>query len=208
MKRQFEKEGFRDVRIAPSEVEKALRLLLLALKVDLEDENYRETPERIEKWLTSHFISVHDFADAIDEIKSKTFPSEYRGVVTQTGIRVYGLCPHHFLPVEYDVSIGYLAHKKMIGLSKLSRIAELCLHPAVLQETGTERVATTLQTVLEVQDVAVVVSGRHNCMVVRGVEQDASLTTTSEMRGLFQKDEGGIKSEFLQLVHSRKANSS
>lgn len=186
------------------EVRDAVAELLVRLGSDLRDPNLADTPERVAKWLLSHFPSEEDYADAFKELRGAVFPTKYQGIIAQTGIRANGLCPHHLLPVSYDVAVGYIPDDSALGLSKLARVANLTLSRAGLQEDLTATLAKSLQELLGIMDVAVVVRGRHSCMSVRGVKMHSSVTTTSEMRGLFRTNTNDCKTEFLQLVHNRK----
>ncbi len=191
-----------DERFGP--VHAALVRLLTALDLDHKDPNLKGTPQRVAEWLLEKFPSEAADKAMLKELARAYFPTDYDGMLAQTDIRVYGLCPHHFKDVMYTIAVGYVPKGRAIGLSKLTRISEFCLGRATLQEDGTADLATTLQEVLATENVAVVVKGRHYCMVSRGVKQHNTMTTTAEMRGLFRKDESGIKSEFLQLVHGSK----
>lgn len=181
--------------------------LLNALGVNLSDPNYVDTPDRYARWVLEHFPDrSSSIEDELRGLESKTFPTRYHGMVTQTGITVNGLCPHHLLPVTYDVAVGYIPKDKAIGLSKLARIAHSILSPAGLQEDGTVLIAEVFSLLLDVEDVAVVVRGVHSCMTVRGIREHDSETTTSEMRGVFLSNERQAKDEFLQIVYNRKGS--
>lgn len=183
-------------------VHAAVARLLTALGIDWErDANYRETPSRVTTWLLEKFPTELERETKRQLYAKKVFPSNYDGVITQTGIKVYGVCPHHLKDIVYDVSIGYVPYGAIIGLSKLARLAELELGVSGTQEDLTKKLAEVLCVVLHTEDVAVVVKGRHNCMVSRGVRQSASVTVTSEMYGKFRKNNADIKGEFLDLVH-------
>lgn len=187
----------RDVRVHAAVVR-----LLTALEIDQKNPNYKDTPRRITAWLLEKFPSEDQQSVMRGMLAKKVFPSEYDGIIAQTGIKVFGLCPHHFKDIEYQVSIGYLPDGFVIGLSKLARLAEIELGVAKTQEDATHSLAEALCVMLHTKDVAVVVKGKHNCMISRGVKQQLTMTTTSEMWGRFRLDQGGIKAEFLQLVHN------
>lgn len=174
--------------------------LLTALEVDQKDDNFKETPRRVATWLLAKFPSVEDQEVQRGLLAKATFPSNYDGIVAETGIKTYGLCPHHFKDVTYNVSVGYLVSGRMLGLSKLARLVEVELGVAITQEDGTFNLALSLGKLTRTDDVAVVVSGAHSCMTNRGVRQHGAVTHTSEMRGKFRSDQGGIKSEFLSLI--------
>jgi len=119
-------------------------------------------------------------------------------LVILTGIRVYSLCEHHLLPITCDVSIGYLSGPKVLGLSKLARIAHKHAHKLQLQERMTQQIADEVSATTGTLDVAVLIKGVHMCMVIRGIKTSGKMIT-SEMRGRF-RDPGRARMEFLQLV--------
>lgn len=180
------------------EVQPLVAQLLEGLKVDLRDPDFQETPRRLSSYLSEHFYSPQVAADRIAELKRAVFPSPNKDMVVVKAISVNGVCPHHVLPVLYKVSIGYIPDGHVLGLSKLARVAGICLARPVLQETGTVEVASAMSELLGTKHVAVVVRGRHLCMELRGVRQAATVTVTSDVRGLFRTDPT-VKSEFLHI---------
>jgi len=176
--------------------------LLKELKVDLSDDNFKDTPRRFADYLLQLFRTKKEDELALETFKKAIFPTSYSGMVILKGSECYGICPHHLLPVRYIVSIGYLPAGKVIGLSKLSRVADLCLQRPLLQETATEELAKSLSVLLETEDVAVVVSGNHMCMTVRGVRKGRTSTITSSLKGQFLLPE--VRAEFLHLTEFRK----
>jgi GTP cyclohydrolase IA len=180
--------------------EYAVAQLLIALGVNLHDANFKETPRRMAAYLTEHFQTEKQVADEVELLKRAVFPSKYGDMVTERGIKTSGMCPHHLLPVQYTVDVGYLPGASVIGISKLARIPMLLSGRPILQEDYTHQIAEAMQQVLGVQDVAVVVKGVHMCMVVRGVEQGESDTVTSVMCGKFLENFRDCKNEFLALA--------
>ena len=182
-------------------VEAAVKRLLTALDVDDHAPNFKETPKRYAEWISQHFTTDLEFKVALDLLSKASFPSTYSGLVMQTEVTSDGICPHHLLPVRYRVAIGYLPNGTAIGLSKLTRIARLCLSRAGIQEDLTAELASSLQTALKTEDVAVVVRGIHMCMICRGVRAVNSTTTTSSMLGRFIRDDKHAREEFLLLAY-------
>lgn len=119
-------------------------------------------------------------------------------MIVVKGIRVYSLCEHHLLPITCDVDIGYIATDRVLGLSKLARIAHKHAHKLQLQERMTQEIADEVGLTAGSLDVAVVVEGVHMCMVMRGIKTSGKMIT-SEMRGRF-RDPGRARIEFLQLI--------
>lgn len=171
--------------------------LLGALGVDLTDENYRETPARFGSYLEAAF--TYDISKDLEKWKKSVFPTKYAGMITQTGVQGYSMCPHHLLPVEYKIDLAYIPRDSVIGLSKLARIAIACCKTPALQEDLAVNIADTLEEVLQTDNVAVLASGVHSCMTVRGVRASGSKTITSIFRGDFYSDLN-TRNEFLSLA--------
>jgi GTP cyclohydrolase I len=155
-----------------------VKMILEGLGVNLENENFRDTPRRFLEFLKELIepkITDEDYV---------TFTSVGNLVVVRD-IRAYSLCPHHLLPVVYDVNIAYIPKGKVVGLSKIARLAlDLC-GKLMLQEDYTEMLANELMKLVGSEDVMVVVKGVHFCMVMRGVKQQKSEVITSSIRGVF-----------------------
>lgn len=119
-------------------------------------------------------------------------------LVVVKGIRVYSMCEHHLLPITCDIDIGYIPGLRVLGLSKLARIAHKYAHGLQLQERLTQEIADEVSVTAGVLDVAVVVTGVHMCMQMRGIKTPGKMIT-SEMRGRF-KGPTNTRMEFLQLI--------
>jgi GTP cyclohydrolase IA len=179
-------------------LETALQNVLDVLAVDPDDENFHETPRRFASYLQQHFRPPWQVQEEYRKLSSATFPTEYRGMVVQKGIGVDGMCPHHLLPVAYRVSLAYLPGERVLGLSKLVRLAKLYGELAILQEDATERIVDALERILDTRGAAVVMEGRHSCMAIRGVKEPA-VVVTSAVRGTF-RESATAKEEFLSLL--------
>ena len=179
---------------------KAWKLIIDGLGLDLKDENLRETPERMLKSYYEIFQGI-SADDKIKEFFKKSFPSTYKGIVTVQNIKCFSMCPHHFLPVEYTVHIGYISEKgKMLGISKLARVAELLARKPELQETFTEDIAKTLMKELRAEGAIAVVYGQHMCMRMRGIQKPESVTITSSVLGRF-KTNHDTRKEFYDIIN-------
>jgi len=183
-------------------IEKALSDLLESLGVDLKDENFVETPKRVAAYLCEHFVDEDTVKNELSSYKRAMFPSSYEGAVYSLAIHVNGMCPHHMLPINYTIHLGYLPKGHMIGLSKLGRIAETLGRLPILQEELTDRIAAALRDTLDTPHVAVLVKGEHACMKIRGIEQSDCSVKTCTVCGKFLENDAGLKDEFFMLVNN------
>ena len=171
-------------------IEDATKLLLEGLGQDPKDVNFKDTPRRVYR-LWRELLGPK-------RVTYTTFPSSHRSMVVLRGHRIHGVCPHHLLPVEMFVYVGYIPDKKVLGLSKLARVAEEQLVAPITQEALTDSVAARLEEVLSPKGVAVVISGRHGCMRHRGVRTEADIVTSS-MSGVFMTNPPA-REEFMRLT--------
>lgn len=168
------------------------------LGYDIDDPNFTETAVRAAKGF--HEL-VHDQAQVKHEVKAllaKSFPAKYTEMVISKHNTAFGVCPHHLLPVIYRISMAYIPTDKVLGLSKLSRLARLIARGPRLQEDLTHELADALHTQLESQGSAVYIEGLHMCMAARGVGAHEARLVTSGVRGVFL--EMATREEFIKLV--------
>lgn len=179
--------------IDKNRVESAVLELLNAIGEDAEREGLVETPKRVAKF----------WAEFIDYSPGKvdtafTAVANTDQMVTVSGMRVWSLCEHHLMPFWADVSISYIPKKKVLGLSKLARIAHNHAHKLQIQERLAEQIAADVARHAETDDVAVLVRGQHLCMIMRGIKTEGTMTTTV-VKGVFRED-SSARAEFLAAV--------
>jgi len=182
-------------------VERAARLFLESLGVDLSDENLRETPKRMAKTYTD--LCQYTNPDGLarrkaEEELSKTFPTKYKGMIIQEPIRIYSLCSHHLLPVTYDILFGYIPKYLTLGFSKSIKAIRLLAARPISQEDLTHEIIETFERRLKPMGTMIVVRGVHMCMQIRGIRTEA-VNITSALRGDF-KDNESSRNEFLTLA--------
>lgn len=168
------------------------------LGFDITDDNFADTATRAAKGL--HEL-IHDQAPAraeVDALLAKTFSAKYTEMVISKHNTAFGVCPHHLLPVIYRISLAYIPTQKVLGLSKLSRLARLIARGPRLQEDLTHELADILHENLQSQGSAVYIEGLHMCMAARGVGAHEARLVTSGVRGVFL--ELATREEFLNLV--------
>jgi GTP cyclohydrolase I len=172
---------------------------LARLGYDVDDENFRDTAARAAKGF--HEL-VHDQKQVKSELSAllaKTFPAKYTEMVISKHNIAFGVCPHHLLPVMYNISLAYIPVSKVLGLSKLTRVARMLARGPRLQEDLTHELADTLFHQLESSGSAVYIEGLHMCMAARGVNAHEARLVTSGVRGIFL-EQLATREEFIKLV--------
>lgn len=177
---------------------------LKALGYDVDDPNFRETAARAAKGFHELVHDQKQVKPAIDALIAKTFPAKYTEMVISKHNTAFGVCPHHLLPVIYRISMAYIPTEKVLGLSKLSRLARVMARGPRLQEDLTHELADILHENLQSQGSAVYIEGLHMCMAARGVGAHEARLVTSGVRGVFL--EMATREEFIKLVLAPQTN--
>ena len=179
-------------------MQKSYKDILKNIGEDVDREGLRETPERAAnamKYLTKGY---HESLD--DIINNALFDSDMNEMVIIKDIEMYSMCEHHLLPFFGKCHVGYLPKGKVIGLSKIARIVDFFARRLQIQERLTSEVANCLASITGARGVAVVMEARHLCMMMRGVEKQNSVMTTSVMLGEMRENPSS-RIEFLNLIH-------
>lgn len=174
--------------------------LLDELGEDPQREGLRQTPSRVAKMYS--FLTKGYGENIRSVVNGAVFKEKYNEMVIVKDIDFFSLCEHHLVPFFGKCHIAYIPNGKIIGLSKLPRIVEVFARRLQVQERLTEQIAEAIYTTLDPQGVGVVVEARHLCMMMRGVEKQNSVATTSAMFGTFRNDEK-TRTEFLTLLRTR-----
>lgn len=169
------------------------------LGYDTNDENFADTAKRAAKGFHELVHHQGQVKDEVAALLAKTFPAKYTEMVISKHNTAFGVCPHHLLPVIYRVSMAYIPTDKVLGLSKLSRLARLIARGPRLQEDLTHELADILHEQLQSQGSAVYIEGLHMCMAARGVGAHEARLVTSGVRGVFL-DHLATREEFIKLV--------
>ena len=180
--------------------------ILKEIGADLAAEGLKETPMRAAKAL----VEMTEGSRMSTEQLIKMFRAECNTAVCHDmviveGIREVGLCEHHLLPILLSITVAYIPDKKILGLSKLSRIAGYFARRLQNQERTAHSIATFIEQVVEPLGVAVVIDGKHMCAMARGVRDGHSTMKVNVMHGSFQKDQN-LRSEFLARVANHEPN--
>lgn len=181
--------------------EKCINNMLVCIGDDPSREGLKRTPHRVFKAWDEIFEGMNYTNDEIADKYNVCFEDVESGdLVVEGHIPIYSMCEHHLLPMyNAYVSVGYIPNGKVIGLSKIARIADMCSKRPQLQERIGTDIAEVLQKVLGTEDVIVVIEGEHACMTMRGIKKPGTVTRTAAMRGRFDSDHA-LRSEFYDLI--------
>ncbi len=183
-------------------LEKTIKEILNTIGEDPHREGLKRTPQRVAKaW---EFLTSGYSQDAKKILNSAVFKEKYNEMVIVKDIDFFSLCEHHLLPFYGKAHIAYIPNGKILGLSKIPRIVEVFSRRLQVQERMTQQIAEILYETLDPDGVGVVIEARHLCMMMRGVEKQNSVATTSAMLGSFREDER-TRSEFLNLISTKLA---
>ena len=180
-------------------LEQITKSLLESIGEDPNREGLLKTPQRVAKsW---EFLSKGYEEDLDTLINNAIFEESAKDMVIVKNIEFYSLCEHHLIPFHGKAHVAYIPDGKIIGLSKIPRIIDHYSKRLQVQERLTNQIANTLQDILKPKGVAVVMEGRHFCMLMRGVQKQNSIATTSAMLGSF-REKDTTRNEFLNLIQT------
>lgn len=166
---------------------------------DPEREGLQKTPERVAKAMQFLTQGYHMDANAI--LDSAKFHEEVSEMVIVKDIELYSMCEHHMLPFYGKAHVAYIPNGWITGLSKIARVVDVYSRRLQVQERLTHQILTSIKETLNPLGVAVVIEASHLCMMMRGVQKQNSVTTTSAFWGEFEKNE--TRSEFVKLISAR-----
>lgn len=156
--------------------------------LDLTDDSLQGTPKRVAKMYIEEIFSGLNPAN---KPKVALFDNKYKynQMLVEKNITFYSNCEHHFVPIIGKAHVAYISSGKVIGLSKLNRIVDYYAKRPQVQERLTNQIAEELKSILDTEDVAVIIDAKHLCVSSRGVKDDTSSTVTSYFGGVFNKSE-------------------
>ncbi len=163
---------------------------------DVNREGIKKTPERAAKAM--QFLTHGYDLDPAGILKSAMFKDDYKQMVIVKDIELYSLCEHHLLPFFGKAHIAYIPNGCIVGLSKIPRIVDAFARRLQVQERLTTEIRNCLQDTLKPLGVAVVIEAKHLCMLMRGVQKQNSVATTSAFTGAFEDEK--TRSEFIRLI--------
>jgi GTP cyclohydrolase IA len=162
-------------------------------------EGLEKTPERVAKAM--QFLTHGYDLDPAEILRSAMFKEDYRQMVIVKDIEIYSMCEHHMLPFIGKAHVAYIPNGYIVGLSKLPRVVDAFARRLQVQERLTTQIKDCLQDTLKPLGVAVVIEAHHMCMMMRGIQKQNSVTTTSDFTGAFLTDK--TRAEFIHLLGSK-----
>ena len=172
------------------------RAILKDLGENPDREGLQKTPERVAKAL--QFLTHGYDLDPAQILRSAMFNEEYQQMVIVKDIELYSLCEHHILPFFGKCHIAYIPKGRIVGLSKLPRVVDAFARRLQVQERLTVDIRNCIEETLKPQGVAVVIEAQHMCMVMRGIQKQHSIATTSAFTGEFNAEK--TRAEFMRLI--------
>jgi GTP cyclohydrolase I len=166
---------------------------------DPEREGLQKTPERVAKAM--QFLTQGYQMDANAILNSAKFHEEVSEMIIVKDIELYSMCEHHMLPFYGKAHVAYIPNGYITGLSKIARVVDVFSRRLQVQERLTTQILTAIRETLNPLGVAVVIEASHLCMMMRGVQKQNSVTTTSAFWGEFEKNE--TRSEFVKLISAQ-----
>lgn len=179
------------------QIEHHFKQILLTLGMDLEDDSLQKTPNRYAKMLVNELfcgLKKEDFPTITTQINK----FKYHQPVIESHISIKSICEHHFIPILGYCHIAYIPNDHIIGLSKLSRVAQYFSRRPQVQERMTRQIRVCLSEILQTEDVAVVIDAMHLCVRMRGIQDNEALTRTMDLSGAFLQDP--IQREFFSAI--------
>ncbi|MFC5045839.1 GTP cyclohydrolase I FolE [Aquimarina hainanensis] len=190
-------KNFEEYNIKVTEsIKNEYRSIIEDIGEDVEREGIVKTPERAAKAM--QFLTQGYHLNPEEILRGAMFKEDYDDMVIVKDIELYSLCEHHMLPFFGKAHVAYIPNGYIVGLSKIPRIVDVFSRRLQVQERLTHDILECINSTLQPKGVAVVIEASHMCMMMRGVQKQNSVTTTSGFRGQFEKIE--TRTEFLRLI--------
>lgn len=175
------------------------RQILGLIGEDPKRDGLLKTPERVAK--SMQFLMQGYHIDPVEILNSAKFKEDYRQMVIVKDIEIYSMCEHHMVPFFGKAHVAYIPNGYITGLSKIARVVDAFARRLQVQERLTTQIKECIQKTLNPLGVAVVIEAQHLCMMMRGVQKQNSVTTTSDFTGAFTKEP--TRTEFLRLIGTK-----
>ena len=180
-----------------SRLEQCYEAIIRDVGEDPARDGLQDTPDRAARAMQ---YLTRGYGQTVEEVVNNAiFDSDNDEMILVKNIELYSLCEHHLLPFIGKCHVAYIPTGKVIGLSKIARIVDMYARRLQIQENLTKQIADTLMSAIKPAGVGVIIEAQHLCMMMRGVEKQNSMMTTSMMLGSF-RDHDRTRTEFLKLV--------
>jgi GTP cyclohydrolase I len=180
-------------------IKEGISLVLEGMGENPRREGLVDTPERVSKLYEEVLSGMEE--EPWDHL-SRTFTSQYQGIVLEKDIPFYSICEHHLMPFFGKAHVAYISDGKVVGLSKLARTVDIFAKRLQIQEQMTDQIADAIITALSPKGVMVLVEAEHLCMTMRGVKKPGSKTVTMSIRGAFQ-DDPRLQEQFFHMLQTQ-----
>jgi len=203
MLQENEMDGYAKIDLYNPEIVSKLasnyKNILELIGEDPDREGLQKTPERVAKAMQ---FSTHGYdLNPYKILKSAMFKEDYRQMVIVKDIEIYSMCEHHMLPFIGKAHVAYIPNGYIVGLSKIPRVVDAFARRLQVQERLTTQIKDCIQETLKPLGVAVVIEAHHLCMMMRGIQKQNSVTTTSDFTGAFLMEK--TRAEFIHLLGSK-----
>lgn len=200
MNEENEMDGYSKIdqynQVLVKQVASSFEEIIRKIGEDPERDGLAKTPERAAKAM--QFLTHGYDLDPANILRSALFTDDYRQMVIVKDIEIYSLCEHHLLPFFGKAHVAYIPNGRIVGLSKIPRVVDAFARRLQVQERLTTQIRDCIQETLNPLGVAVVVEARHLCMLMRGIQKQNSVATTSAFTGSFEDEK--TRSEFIRLI--------
>ena len=200
MREENEMDGYAKIDqynpVTVARIAEKYRGILADIGEDPQREGLVKTPERVAKAL--QFLTHGYDLDPAAILRSAMFNEEYRQMVIVKDIEVYSMCEHHMLPFFGKAHVAYIPNGRIVGLSKIPRVVDTFARRLQVQERLTMEIRNCIEETLSPLGVAVVIEAQHMCMIMRGIQKQHSVATTSAFTGEFNTEK--TRAEFMRLV--------
>jgi len=187
-----------DSKVKKDIIQEHVKGIMTTLGLDLADDSLCDTPNRVAKMYVDEIFSGLDYNN-FPKCTTVDNKMKYDEMVLEKDVVCISACEHHLITIDQKATIAYIPKDKVLGLSKLNRIAKFFAQRPQIQERYTEQLYYSLRFILNTEDVAILVKGKHYCVAARGVEDASSYTITSKLGGVF-KSNSTVRAEFLSLA--------
>lgn len=202
MNKYLIKDIYKDENISREEmIQNLIYDLIICIGENPLSKGLEDTPQRVQRMFNEIYEGMNYSNEEIAKMYNRCFEvGVEEDLVTVTNIPIFSTCEHHLATIyNMKCHVGYLPNGRVIGLSKIARIADMVARRIQLQERIGKDIADILEMILDTSDIIVVIEGEHSCMTMRGIQKPGTITKTATLRGRFHSD-SDLRKEFYNLL--------